>query len=96
MKKTTGTIKGYLVRTVINCNTSEDVTNKVFKNYDKAKSYFNDQVEELVESYMEDEDETLEDWLDPKNGIIITEYCGKVTDTYVAFDCNEVELVELD
>ena len=95
MKTNTSKAKGYLVKTVENCNSSEDVTNKVFKNYDKAKSYFNEQVEDLVKSYMEDE-ESLEDWLDSNNGIIITEYCGKVTDTYVAFDCNEVELVELD
>ena len=95
MKTNTSKAKGYLVKTVINCNSSDDVTNKVFKNYDKAKSYFNDQVEDLVKSYMENE-ESLEDWLDPKSGIIVTEYCGEVADTYVAFDCNEVKLVEVD
>ena len=95
MKKNTGKAKGYLVKTVVNCNSSEDITNKVFADYSEAKAYFNEQVEDLVKSYMEHED-SLEDWLDPKSGIIVTEYCGEVADTYVAFDCNEVELVELD
>ena len=95
MKKNTNKTKGYLVKTVINCNSSEDITNKVFGDYSEAKAYFNEQVEDLVKSYMEDE-ESLADWLDPNTGIIVTEYCGEVADTYVAFDCNEVELVELD
>jgi len=85
----------YLVRTVINCNSSDDITNKVFTDYSKAKKYFDKQVEELVESYMEDDDETLEQWLDRENGVIVDEYKGTVSDHYVEFDFNSIELTEV-
>ena len=85
----------YLVRTTINCNSSDDITNKIFTNRKKAKEYFDSQVKELVESYMEDESEDLEDWL-CASGIIEDEYGGTVSETYVSFDFNQVELIEVE
>ena len=87
-------MKKYLVESVINCNTSEDVSRKIFSNYDKAKAYFDSEVKDLVESYMEDDD-TLEQWLDRENGVIVNEYSGTVADHYVEFDFNSIELTEV-
>jgi len=84
----------YLVRTVENCNSSERVTNRVFTNYKKAKKYFDEQVEYIVSDYMEGDD-TLEQWLDKEEGIIVDEYGGTVSDHCVEFDFNTVELTEV-
>lgn len=84
----------YLVKTCINCNTSEDVSTEVFDSYEEAKEYFNVEVKSLVESYMEDDD-TFEDWLDKEEGIIVEEYGGTVSERCVAFDFNVIELTEI-
>lgn len=84
----------YLVKTCINCNTSEDVSTEVFDSYEEAKEYFDVEVKSLVESYMEDDD-TLEDWLDKEEGIIVDEYGGTVSERCVAFDFNVIELTEI-
>ena len=84
----------YLVKTCINCNTSEDVSTEVFDNYEEAKEYFDVEVKSLVESYMEDDD-TFEDWLDKEEGIIVEEYGGTVSERCVAFDFNVIELTEI-
>lgn len=89
-------MKKYLVESVINCNSSEDVSRKVFSDYDKAKAYFDSEVKDLAESYMEDDDETLEQWLDRENGVIVDEYKGTVSDHYVEFDFNSIELTEVE
>ena len=85
----------YLVKTCINCNTTEDVTNQVFDNYDEAKEYFDVEVKALVENYMEDDD-TFGDWLDKEEGIIVNEYGGTVSERLVAFDFNRIELTEIN
>ena len=84
----------YLVKTCINCNTSEDVSTEVFNSYEEAKEYFDVEVKSLVESYMEDDD-TFEDWLDKEEGIIVDEYGGTVSERCVAFDFNVIELTEI-
>lgn len=84
----------YLVKTCINCNTSEDVSTEVFDSYEEAKEYFDVEVKSLVESYMEDND-TFEDWLDKEEGIIVEEYGGTVSERCVAFDFNVIELTEI-
>lgn len=84
----------YLVKTCINCNTSEDVSTEVFNSYEEAKEYFDVEVKSLVESYMEDDD-TFEDWLDKEEGIIVEEYGGTVSERCVAFDFNVIELTEI-
>ena len=84
----------YLVKTCINCNTSEDVSTEVFDSYEEAKEYFDVEVKSLVESYMEDDD-TFEDWLDKEEGIIVDEYGGTVSERCVAFDFNVIELTEI-
>ncbi len=84
----------YLVKTCINCNTSEDVSTEVFDSYEEAKEYFDVEVKSLVESYMEDDD-TFEDWLDKEEGIIVEEYGGTVSERCVAFDFNVIELTEI-
>lgn len=82
----------YIVKTAINCNTSEDVSTQVFDNYNEAKEYFDVEVKSLVESYMEDED-TFEDWLNPEEGIIVSEYGGVVSKDKVCFDFNSIEII---
>jgi hypothetical protein len=84
----------YLVKTCINCNTSEDISTEVFDSYEEAKEYFDVEVKSLVESYMEDDD-TFEDWLDKEEGIIVEEYGGTVSERCVAFDFNVIELTEI-
>ena len=85
-------MKKYIVKTVINCNTSEEVATQVFDNYNDAKEYFDSAVKNLVESYAED-GETLEDWLNPEEGIIVSEYGGVVSDNKVCFDYNSIEII---
>lgn len=82
----------YIVKTTINCNTSEDVSTQVFDTYNEAKEYFDVEVKSLVESYMEDED-TFEDWLNPEEGIIVSEYGGVVSKDKVCFDFNSIEII---
>ena len=84
----------YLVKTCINCNTSEDVTTEVFDSYEEAKEYFDVEVKALVENYMEDDD-TFNDWLGKEEGIIVDEYGGTVSENCVAFDFNRIELMEV-
>lgn len=82
----------YIVKTAINCNTSEDVSTQVFNSYEEAKEYFDVEVKSLVESYMEEED-TFEDWLNPEEGIIVSEYGGVVSKDKVCFDFNSIEII---
>ena len=85
-------MKKYIVKTVINCNTSEEVSTLVFDNYNEAKEYFDIAVKDLVESYAED-GETLEDWLNPEEGIIVSEYGGVASENKVCFDYNSIEII---
>ena len=82
----------YVVKTVINCNTSEEVSTRVLDNYNDAKEYFDIAVKDLVENYAED-GETLEDWLNPEEGIIVSEYGGVVSKDKVCFDYNSIEII---
>jgi len=85
--------KSFLVTTILNCNTTEEIKHKIFSNYEEAKKYFDSEVEELIGSYMDDED-NIKDWLS-KPGIITKEYNGTVEDNHISFDCNSVLLEEL-
>lgn len=86
-------MKGYLVRTDI--PEQSNYSNQVFTDCNDARAYFFDEVARVIYGYME-EDDTLEQWLDKDNGIIVTEYGGNVSENRVDFDFNVVELVEVE
>lgn len=86
-------MKGYLVRTDV--PEQQNYSNQVFTDCNDARAYFFDEVARVIGGYME-EDDTLEQWLDKDNGIIVTEYGGSVSENRVAFDFNVVELVEVE
>jgi hypothetical protein len=83
----------YLVSKIINCNTSNAVTRKIFSIKEHAKKQFKEWKDELLEDYAEVD----EDINDP--GFIETlkaEYWATIEDDYVEIDGSEIMIERVE